>query len=314
VSIIGEEAHIVSPQPDGPRYDDMLPADKRNLFDNLLILCKICHKIVDDGEKSYTTERLQEIKRQHESEIRESTGSGDPAKERDDLIYAGYVDEWATAVDLHNWESWSCGFLSGDAPHMETQHDSQLRSIRTWLLGRVWPGRYLLLEDAFHNFRHVLQDLLNTFHLYCDDPYGDKQTLRTRKFYSERWVSQKEYDRKLAEYETHRQLIEDLVLELTRAANYICDRVRQYISPTFRMKEGRILAHTGMDINLHEYTLVVEYRDDDRVARPYPGLAKFLEIRKSRDFYFGVDAMGKRNNATEQKKEGKKRGRKRGSN
>ena len=47
-SLVGEEAHICSKKEDGPRYDDPLPIDQRDLFVNLILLCNTCHKIVDD--------------------------------------------------------------------------------------------------------------------------------------------------------------------------------------------------------------------------------------------------------------------------
>jgi hypothetical protein len=38
-SLVGEEAHIVSFKPDGRRYDDPLAMERRDLFENLFILC-----------------------------------------------------------------------------------------------------------------------------------------------------------------------------------------------------------------------------------------------------------------------------------
>ena len=88
--------------------------------------------------------------------------------------------------------------------------------------------------------------------------------------------------------------IATLMLELTRAANYICDRVRQFIDPTFRLHEGRILVETGptMDITspLSGITIQVlgpEYQGEERVLYPYPGLHQFKEDREKRDLHSG---------------------------
>ncbi len=65
---MGEIAHIRSPRPLGPRYDPDYPRERANDFENLLILCPLHHKIIDDLERErYPTSRLTEIKAAHES-------------------------------------------------------------------------------------------------------------------------------------------------------------------------------------------------------------------------------------------------------
>jgi hypothetical protein len=228
------------------------------------------------------------MKQQHEAEVRATLGDGDLAKQRDDLLYAEYVDQWVRAVDLDEWRGWSYGFLSGEAPNISVQLDKKLEELRTWLLSRVWPGRYPDLEAAFYNFRLVLQDFQLTFHEHCDSASEERSFLETCKFYkSDKWLPQEEYGRGLDQYEFHVDLLQDLMLELTRAANYVCDLVRQFISPSFRLKEGRVLVQTGPYLNMREYTLVPQYRGEERVPQPYPGLQSFLTLRESRDFQFG---------------------------
>jgi hypothetical protein len=287
-SIVGEEAHIVSAKEDGPRYNDPLPMEKRDLYENLLVLCCTCHKIVDDQVNEYPADRLREMKQRHEADVKATLGDGDLTKQRDDLLYAEYVDYWARAVELDEWRGWSYGFLSGDAPEIYAQLDRQLNELQTWLLSRVWPKRYPELEDAFCNFRWVLQDLQLTFHRHCDRVLEDGSLLRTRKFYrSDGWLPEKQYKQLLARYEFHVDLLQDLMLELTRAANYICDWVRQCISPSFRLAEGRVLAQTGPGPDFRERTLVSQYHGKERVIMPYPGLHSFLMLRESRDFHMG---------------------------
>jgi hypothetical protein len=78
------------------------------------------------------------------------------------------------------------------------------------------------------------------------------------------------------------------MLELSRAGNLICDRVRTEFSPSYRLKEGRLMVQTGPTQGLCFTDIVVEYRDEDRsVDYPYPGLEKFRTLRESRDVHFG---------------------------
>src|SRR5205807_1510140 len=69
-SLVGEEAHIVSKEVNGPRYNDPLPMDQRDDYDNLLILCNCCHKTVDDQVNTFTVAVLQKMKRNHADELR----------------------------------------------------------------------------------------------------------------------------------------------------------------------------------------------------------------------------------------------------
>jgi DNA-directed RNA polymerase subunit N (RpoN/RPB10) len=177
-SVVGEEAHIVSKKKDGPRFADPLPMARRDLSENLVILCNTCHKVVDDQFRHYTVELLRKMKQDHEAWVLETLGVGDDRKRRDDLTYAGYVDDWAAQADLASWLDWSYGMLSNGRPRMRADRAERLEQLKTWILGRVWPGRYPELEAAFHNFRRVLEDLLNTFHLGAE-AVGDGKLLST---------------------------------------------------------------------------------------------------------------------------------------
>lgn len=77
------------------------------------------------------------------------------------------------------------------------------------------------------------------------------------------------------------------MLELTRAANYVCDKVREHLLGAFRLREGVVLVERGplMDLKYHIYR--TEYRGTELVATPYPGLEGFMRIRHSRDVAIG---------------------------
>ena len=65
-SIIGDECHIVSPVFGGPRHDPEFPQEKLNDHANLLLLCKVHHKLIDDQQSEFTASRLVKIKASHE--------------------------------------------------------------------------------------------------------------------------------------------------------------------------------------------------------------------------------------------------------
>src|SRR6266699_3648707 len=61
-SITAQMCHIKARSPDGPRFDASQTEDERNAFDNLLLLCGVHHKVVDDDVETYTVERLQRLR------------------------------------------------------------------------------------------------------------------------------------------------------------------------------------------------------------------------------------------------------------
>lgn len=65
-SVIGDECHIVSGRPKGPRYDPAYPANNLDEPSNLILLCRVHHKMVDDQCAEYPADRLQTLKEKHE--------------------------------------------------------------------------------------------------------------------------------------------------------------------------------------------------------------------------------------------------------
>lgn len=283
-SVVGEACHIVAEREDGPRGDFSLPAGQRDTFANLILLCNVHHKQIDDQVGVFTVERLRDLKTEHESWVKAAL-QFDVQKQRDDELYSGYVDEWSCRVHLEQWKAWSSWLVSNGQPSLHTEMRTALDEIRPWLLSRVWPGRYKQLEAALTNFRHVAQDLTNAFSEHAakrSDEYWE-----TEKFYAIREWNPDLYSTLMARFDHHVGLVEDLTLELTRAANFVCDMVRLELFPSYRLREGVLLIQSGPTLNLSYVTYRVEYRAHERGEHPYPGLADFAELRFTRDVFLG---------------------------
>ncbi len=65
-SVVGDECHIVSARPCGPRHEPDLSADEADAYPNLLLLCRVHHKLVDDQATAFTKDVLIQIKSKHE--------------------------------------------------------------------------------------------------------------------------------------------------------------------------------------------------------------------------------------------------------
>lgn len=71
-SIVGDEAHIRARNTGGPRHDLEYPPEKVNSYENLILVCKPHHKLIDDNWEVFTVDLLEEIKNRHESRVRSS--------------------------------------------------------------------------------------------------------------------------------------------------------------------------------------------------------------------------------------------------
>ena len=286
-SLVGEACHIVAQSVDGPRGDSPITGEQRDKYANLILLCNIHHKQVDDQSIAYTVSKLEDLKSQHESWVR-SQLNFDPKRQRDDEILAGYVDEWARRIDLNEWMTWASGIMFHGHPSLDDDRKVALEDIRPWLLSRVWPPRHPNLVAAFANFRVVTQDFCEVFNEYAERQ-GDEWC--TRKFYQLEgdWSEERER-RLLRRFDGHVGLVQDLMVELTRAANFVCDEVRRNLLPAFRVAEGLVLLQGGPYTSFEFKTYRLEYSATERTGTPYPGLSAFKTARFTRGLHFGHEA------------------------
>lgn len=71
-SVVGDECHLISGLPHGPRYDSGFPTYKLDELGNLILLCRVHHKMVDDQFETYTVDLLKGLKRKHEDWVASS--------------------------------------------------------------------------------------------------------------------------------------------------------------------------------------------------------------------------------------------------
>ena len=178
VSVVGEVAHIVAEDFNGPRGNDPLPVELRNEYDNLILLCAKHHKEVDDHPEIYTIDKLQETKKEHVRWVYSLEQPEDRSRQIAEEQYAGYIDDWTERLDLDNW-GWVSYLCSHGQPSVSEERYQALYDMRSWLLSRVWPRRYPVLESAFENFRRVLDDLVEVFSVHKEK---QGKFYRTRNF------------------------------------------------------------------------------------------------------------------------------------
>jgi hypothetical protein len=74
-AVVGQMAHIVAHSDQGPRADPSYPPERRNLAENLILLCPTHHVLVDAQDSTYTVEELRGWKAAEERLVRETLGA-----------------------------------------------------------------------------------------------------------------------------------------------------------------------------------------------------------------------------------------------
>lgn len=289
-SVVGDEAHIVAREDDGPRGKSQLSKEDRDKYDNLILLCKIHHKKIDDQPEFYSIEKLHQIKTEHLDWVK-SQLSLDESKINDEQIYASFIDKWVELAEIDNWKNWGTNILSNGQPSISGKTLNNLTQLNEYIFSRVWPTIYPEIEKVFNNFRLILNDFLEVFTKYTNQ-IGDGEDVYyiTEKIYNrlQDWDPEK---RSILEqkFDYHVELVQDLMLELTRSANLICNITRKYISKYFRLEEGAILVSTGPDMYLRWKTIKLEYEFNTPNIEDvfYKGLRKFMTYRIDYKYNFG---------------------------
>ena len=293
-SVVGEEAHIIGRKQNGPRGESELSIDQRDKYGNLILLCSVHHKLIDDQINTYSVEKINEFKKQHEEWVKNNL-SQDAVKQREDEVYSSYVDKFIELAEIENWKGWTSFIFAAGQPQLYRSNLRKLRELIELIMSRVWFGRYPHLERAFYNFKHISNDFLTVFGKYTERHEDDRelsqeekddQVIWTRKFYKIDEWNPELYQKLGDKYDYHCLLVEDLALEMTRAANHLFDMVRKYLLSGFRINEGVLLIEIGpfMDMSWRKYR--VEYKKEE-LENLYQGLKHFMKDRENRNYCRG---------------------------
>jgi hypothetical protein len=288
-SLVGEVCHIVAENEKGPRGISNLTREDRDKYSNLILMCNVHHKMVDDQPNHFTVQVLHAMKSAHEQFVGSSFDTNSKQVLMNREMVAGYIDHWASKCGLEEWNAWTSYLFSSQSAITKDRLEA-LETLPHWLLSRVWPSDgFLEIEGAMNNFRRVLNGFLNTFKRYSE-PFPDGEDVRgywTEKFYKiEEW-NETLFHKLLRKYESHNALIDDYALELTRAANHICDSIRLELLHSFRLEEGHLLVTSDLDMSLSFTTYKPQYMPSDYPSL-YGGEEDFNMKRLVRDVCFGT--------------------------
>lgn len=119
-SLIGEECHIVGKEPSAARGNHSLPLDERDELENLILLCRNHHKLVDDQPNTYAVDFLRSLKARHEQWVQASLT---PKRTARPVVF--YVFRMDTGTQLCHSIIPADGFhLTNEQP--ETKYEAEL--------------------------------------------------------------------------------------------------------------------------------------------------------------------------------------------
>ncbi|KAA3614001.1 MAG: HNH endonuclease [Calditrichaeota bacterium] len=164
-SIVGEECHIISKKKNGPRYKPQDEDSYIDSYENLILLCRIHHKQIDDQQSEYTEDKIKDIKSKHEIWVKESleTGTIKPLRlrrvkgEKTELLF-----RIGSGKQLFGIIDGMCG-LYNDHPEPENEYEVELfgnflQSLRDWgdLSSDLEPSEKV---KAIFNLSQMLKEL-----------------------------------------------------------------------------------------------------------------------------------------------------------
>lgn len=133
-SVVGDECHIMSSLSSGPRHDPSFPRDKLDTYENLILLCRVHHKMVDDQYESYAVAILRQMKVNHEvwvSNQLSDTQNSKPLKfRRIKKNIPAYLIRLTTGTEVLNLILNSYAFLTG---HDELKSQEEVDLIGNFL-------------------------------------------------------------------------------------------------------------------------------------------------------------------------------------
>lgn len=270
LQILGDQAHIVGSSNNGPRrINAELDEDLIDSHENLILLCKDHHKLIDTNEKNYPVSDLLHMKKFHQENIQAILSQDDILKNNAEFGYIELIKLIEESLGLDEeqkdllasegglwwtaWLSWTSGIICNADSRITEVQLNQLKNCYLRLRCRIKSNKYEDLEYALDNLQETIGDFIKTFEYEIDyNPYNDTYYYVVRRFYRDYSPHEHGHDKyyeQVALYDDHNLLLINLLIEIARSVNSVIDQVRDSISPRFRQTSGYVfLYNQNMEI------------------------------------------------------------------
>lgn len=273
--IIGEQAHIVAENEDGPRGKSILIETERDSYDNLILLCPTHHTEIDKNVIAYPIEKLHRIKTAHELWVNDClTSSIIKTNDANSLIYSSLIDTVVERCLIYDWNSWS-SCIACTRIEMDKNLYQNGYPLRRSILSAAFPGTLLDLEESIRAVSMVFNTMINIFAKHCEEQ--DNRMVEV-KFYKNFGRDPELYDEKCKKYMLWQETVISALELLTRTLNWFTSIVRRDINPLFFALEGRF---------------IIEYCDG---LKTYAKIHEFLPEERGREFQIVESSLRDLNN------------------
>jgi len=272
---LGEQAHIVSREKEGPRGESILTLEERDNYANLILLCPTDHSQIDRDVAGFPIEKLHQLKTAHELWVQTKLGEGgDPSVA--DQVYAHLLDLFVSCCDPEHWEVWASRAIYQE-PLWSVELSRRLWEFEVAVLAAIWPGRAPALERSLISLATVLKEARETRELHAGLRGED---YICPKFYKQLGVWDTErYNQLFEEWREWQTKVQALAFELTRAGNWVADEARANVNPGFLALNGKLRLHGSTKSDLGYDTWIPEYLPAERDALPGALAERFRSYR-----------------------------------
>ncbi|UYO48982.1 hypothetical protein KQX64_24400 [Rhodopseudomonas palustris] len=209
--------------------------DARNSFANLILLCRIHHKIVDDNEALYSADVLRQLKKDHDEKIRNLSSEDDRRKLRSREECSLLISSWEQRAKIAEWDRWANNIID-TYPRITFEDEESLSGVSEWTISRWWPDDFPLIKASIVNFSAWLQITLSVLYRHAE---AQDREYFTPKFYKINDWDKEKYDSLAEIWNKHLELLSDIMIELCKSANLVASQVRSQLSPAYRQLEGK---------------------------------------------------------------------------
>lgn len=282
--VTGEQAHIVGKSAKGPRtINSSLDSSEINKYGNIILLCARHHKLIDDNEENYPINEVLKMKYQHEQRVNDALSPEDQKKNRDDVLYLQTISDIFEIMKVSEWHNWT-SFILGSEQGIEKSTFNNLNKVYRLLAPRISSNRYKSLDKAISNFCKVLNVFVKVYELHMCERGDSYFTQRFYKVYHR--YDENVYNVELMNYDFHTRLVIDLIIECTKALNYIIDQVRENISDNYRSESGYIYMYKESS----DIIISPNYSEVEDGNNLFHSLNNFIAHDRFRyDYHFGVN-------------------------
>lgn len=260
---LGEQAHIVSHAEGGVRDDGSLSDEARDRYENLILLCRDHHVVIDREPCAYTITRLREMKHEHERWVSESLMTQkDEEKLAAEVTYAALVDSAVENLRLESWQQWTNQAVQ-PTPLWREDLPGSIGAFTTDVFRANFPGRLEELEWALRAAAVAAGAAATTFEQHATTVPGSP-FLRGDQFY--RLAAGTPRSRAaLEEWDRWRKHCYAWVYETTKSVNWLAHVVRRDLDPLFFAAEGKFVVYED-NLESGHRTLLLEYEPQERTA------------------------------------------------